>query len=366
MRKRVLFIWFKKPTGILEGGGLANQRNYQMASAVLGADNVDSYYIHAEHQTHPLWNKLRSALLTPFNYWNGLTPGKVKEILRIAPRYDFIFINTTVYGLLAKKLKAAGYKGTVIAHFHNVESIYYEANLPRRMPLRRLLLKCVWHNDAYACQYADKVVCLNERDSRKLQEIYGRKADFITPIAIADKAPRTQDAPAAQTSAKPVCLFLGSDIAANVEGILWFVHNVLPAVSIDLRIVGKGMGKVQSQHPELQKLEVVDSPADLTPYFLQADFMLLPIFSGSGMKVKTCESLMYGKNIIGTDEAFEGYAIDAEQVGARCNTAQEFIDALRHYAAHPRPHHNAYSRQLYLSKYSPAATESLYRRIFDA
>lgn len=57
------------------------------------------------------------------------------------------------------------------------------------MPLRRLLLKCVWHNDAYACQYADKVICLNERDSRKLQEIYGRKADFITPIAIADKAP---------------------------------------------------------------------------------------------------------------------------------------------------------------------------------
>lgn len=38
--------------------------------------------------------------------------------------------------------------------------------------------------------------------------------------------------------------------------------------------------------------------------------MVMPIFSGSGMKVKTAEALMYGKFLIGTKEAFEGYEID--------------------------------------------------------
>ncbi len=39
------------------------------------------------------------------------------------------------------------------------------------------------------------------------------------------------------------------------------------------------------------------------------DYIISPIFVGGGMKVKTCEALMYGKNIIGTSESFEGYDI---------------------------------------------------------
>jgi len=35
--------------------------------------------------------------------------------------------------------------------------------------------------------------------------------------------------------------------------------------------------------------------------------VILPIISGSGMKTKTAEALMYGKSIIGIKEAFEGY-----------------------------------------------------------
>ena len=47
--------------------------------------------------------------------------------------------------------------------------------------------------------------------------------------------------------------------------------------------------------------------------------MLFPIFEGSGMKLKTCEALMFGKNIIGTPEAFAGYDIDDyTNVGACC------------------------------------------------
>jgi hypothetical protein len=36
------------------------------------------------------------------------------------------------------------------------------------------------------------------------------------------------------------------------------------------------------------------------------------------MKVKTCESLMFGKNIFATTEAFEGYELDYDKVGALC------------------------------------------------
>lgn len=80
--------------------------------------------------------------------------------------------------------------------------------------------------------------------------------------------------------------------------------------------------------------------------------MVLPIFKGSGMKVKTCESLMYGKNIIATDEALEGYELDYSRMGGKCNTAQEFIDTIKSFTDSPRPRFNAYSRNTFLEKYS--------------
>lgn len=43
------------------------------------------------------------------------------------------------------------------------------------------------------------------------------------------------------------------------------------------------------------------------------------------MKTKTAEALMYGKTIIGTKEAFEGYVLD-EKAMKLCSNAQEFID----------------------------------------
>ena len=74
-------------------------------------------------------------------------------------------------------------------------------------------------------------------------------------------------------------------------------------------------------------IEIYSNVPDLNPFFDDADFVVLPILSGSGMKVKTAESLMNGKFIIGTDEAFRGYDI-TEKVGVICNSAQEFIVAI--------------------------------------
>ena len=60
--------------------------------------------------------------------------------------------------------------------------------------------------------------------------------------------------------------------------------------------------------------------------------VIMPIFLGSGMKVKTTEALMYGKAIIATDEALTGYSIDGIDGIYKCNSAEEFIDAINNVA----------------------------------
>ena len=87
----------------------------------------------------------------------------------------------------------------------------------------------------------------------------------------------------------------------------------------------------------------------------------MPIFSGSGMKVKTAEALMYGKFLIGTKEAFEGYEID-EKIGILCNNANDFIKNINKYSQQNLIY-NAPSRTLFIDKYSSDATQELFNSL---
>ena len=204
---------------------------------------------------------------------------------------------------------------------------------------------------------------LNGRDKAELKERYQREADVLIPVALKDQLSSTVDT-AIKTSKRPVCLTVGAYFAPNNEGILWFVKNVLPHVNVDYKIVGKGMAKLKEENPEvLREIPVISDAPSLAPYFEEADMMILPIFAGSGMKVKTCESLMYGKNILATNEALEGYAIEEGVSAWRCNTAEEFIHCINNFAQHPRSRFNQDARKCYLEKYSIQAVEELFSSI---
>ena len=55
------------------------------------------------------------------------------------------------------------------------------------------------------------------------------------------------------------------------------------------------------------KIHLYSNVPDLSVFYQNAELMVMPIFSGSGMNVNTALSLMYVKFLIGTIDAFEGY-----------------------------------------------------------
>ncbi|MBP5496650.1 MAG: glycosyltransferase family 4 protein [Bacteroidales bacterium] len=358
---KILFIRYKKSKNILEGGEQGSQKNYNVLSQLVGEDNITTYYIHDENLKKSVVDYAKGALFFPFNYYFGLTPKRVNEIVHLAQSYDVVFIDRSVFGIVAKRLKETGYKGRIISFFHNVEVPYFEAKLGNK-PGKSILLKCIDHNDRYACQYSDKTIALNPRDDDELFARYGKRADVLIPVAFKDKYQREQYSEET-TGAQPLCLFLGAYFPPNNEGIVWFVQNVLPHVNIRMKVVGKGMARLKAEEPLLKDIEVISDAPELLPYFEKADIMVLPIFKGSGMKVKTCESLMYGKNIIATDEAFEGYEVDYDRVGGKCNTAEAFIARIKDFETTPRPRFNAYSRQMFLEKYSEEAVVEKFREV---
>lgn len=356
----ILFIWYKRSRGILEGGGQATKRNFELLRSIVGSDHIGSYYVHDEYTHKTLWSYIRGVFFFLFHYYYGLTPRRVRKIVRMSQSYDYVFIDRSLFGIIAKRLKQNGYKGQIIVYFHNVEAIYFDAKLPH-IPGRGIIIRTADLNDRYSCQYADKIIALNERDAQVIEQRYNRRADLLIPVTLSDRMTCTPTTEPTRT--RPQCLFYGAYFTPNNQGILWFVEKVLPHTNIELRIVGKGMAKLKAESPLLQHIEVISDAPDLMPYIEQADIIVLPIFSGSGMKVKTCEALMYGKNIVGTQEAFEGYTADYNRIGGLCNTAEEFIACLNNFAAHPIPRFNTYARQIYLNHYSYQAVQNLFRTL---
>ena len=102
-------------------------------------------------------------------------------------------------------------------------------------------------------------------------------------------------------------------------------------------VVGHGMDALASElagHPNRRLIGPVN---DVAPWYCGAHVALAPILDGSGMKTKVAEALMFGKRVIGTAEAFAGYAQDVVAAGWLCRDADSFVRALDEAARAPHP-----------------------------
>lgn len=353
---------YQKLGVIPDGGDQCNIRNIELTKDICGAENVDFYYIN-KGDTNKFIDAISFYKNIFNNFYRGITYNKIQEIIKLSRNFECIFLCSSLFGAIGKALKDSGYKGKIITQFHNVEYNYYNVVFPKLLPLRNRVLKCIYTNERMSAEYSDVTLALNERDGSLIEHNFNIKISHYDPITLADKLD-IRFVNEELTRKKPICAFIGSNFPPNAEGVLWFTKNVLPHVNIDFIVVGRNMDVLKKENDILKNIEVKSNVPDLSDYFFMADFIVSPIFSGSGMKVKTCEGLMYGKNILGTNEAFEGYSLDYSKVGGLCNTATEYIDTINNYIANPIRRFNEYSRNVYVSRYSNQTIRNTFNNIY--
>lgn len=339
------------------GGSICTNRNYLSFCQILGDKNVYPFNLTAGLD-ETFFSKIPKWINYFKGYSRGLTSYNIQRLIDLSEHYKIIFIDSSEYGVLNYYLKKKRPNVTIITFFHNVEYKIRLQNL-KINPLTFWKFLILYYNEKKAIQYSDKIVVLNERDKKELRYLY-HKIKFnkiqIIPISLVDTTSYHINSLTPSTASKiPTLLFVGHYWYANIHGIRWFVNNVLDSVNVKLKIIGNGMEDLSKEfsHP---KIELSGYVTDLFTTIQDADYILVPIFKGSGMKVKTCEALMHGKNIIGTDEAFEGYKIDGQKVGAICNNKDEFIIAINKLVSSNINKFNNYNRNLFLEKYSFEAT----------
>lgn len=357
----ILFVLFQELGVVPDGGDQCNKRNIDLVNDICGKDNVEFFYIRKKLKT-TIRESLNFLFYLSRGFYRGITPKIIDSIYEKSQNKNVVFLSSSLFGSIAKGLRERGYQGRIITQFHNVETAYYSVVITERLPLKKKIIRCISRNEVWASMYSDSILALNQRDATEINKLASHNVDYIIPITLEDKFDlRIQNKEFTQS--KPLVTFIGSNFPPNADGVLWFVRNVLPYVNINFLVVGKDMDKLKKENAELRNIEVLSNVPDIKKYFLEADVIVCPIFSGSGMKVKTCEALMFGKNILGSTEAFEGYELDYDKAGRKADSAQEYIDYLNGISEKPIPRFNDYSRNVYVTKYSNEVAKDIFKKI---
>lgn len=354
---KILFLTTNNISDI-NGGGRASARNVECLEEIYGKGTVEIQQI-TESGRRTL--KQRAASFLRKLLFLRLYPSF--KSLGISPlQYDVVFVDGSSFGSHIHSLKRKAFTGKTIAFFHNCNADYKAMFVSGKRSFGAwLYMKAIRYNEEMTLREADACVFINERDMERCIDIYGIKPKSGKVITMTMKDAYREVAIEDKEDRRPLYTVLGSYFKPNVDGIKWFVKNVLPYVDIRLRIVGKDMHLLQDEI-DSSGIEIFSNVSDLSPFMAESDYMLYPIFEGSGMKIKTCEALMWGKNIVGTPEAFSGYGItDYSKIGACCETAKEFIEAIQTLSM---PKFNAYSRRLYKDCFSHEKAVEQYRQLF--
>jgi glycosyltransferase involved in cell wall biosynthesis len=286
-------------------------------------DNVAVFFNDRSKIIFPVINTFQARLM----YTKKIEDRVLEHISQL--NCDMIFIEISKSGFLQKRLP---HNIKQILFMQNIEIDYLVNRIPSD-PLRIFQYFIVKRNEALAVKNADAIISLSTRDGEQLKKRYKRSADLILPITMDDSFVKTDREEDSSTS-KLKLLFVGSLFAPNEHGVTWLVDKVMPHVNAELSIAGLDFEKL-TERLSRSNVNVIGTVDDLSVYYNNAHAIVSPILFGAGMKVKIAEALMYGKPVFATDEALEGYDVEGLANVYRCNTAQEFIEAINTYIDNP-------------------------------
>lgn len=314
-------IFISRSVSAVDGGGRLTERNRKFVDSI-GFSGGTSFF---EVPVDGYYKKLINSILgRPYGFCRSLA-GRLKSMLRDGD-VECVFIEHSLLAGYARYIKRWSPNVRVFIFYQNVEFNYYLDKSRVESIFNVVMLLLAWRNERIARIFGDHHVVLTKRDGMELKRLYGIDRAKVIPISLPDLSGTVCSE---VLGASGYHLYVGSNFFANIEGLCWYIENVLPCMQTKLVVVGKGMEFLRSKYPDAQGLEVLGYVENLTDIYRAADFFVNPVFAGSGMKTKTVEAFQHGKTVLGCKEAFVGFDINFSggETAFLCDTAEQFCSA---------------------------------------
>jgi glycosyltransferase involved in cell wall biosynthesis len=191
--------------------------------------------------------------------------------------------------------------------------------------------------EADTVQRCDWTLVVTQADLEALREASGIDGSVLEKFVVMPIAVDTRRLKPIERNpeAQHVLTFGTLHYAPNAEGIRWFLRQVWPEVlarlpGATLTIAGANppedflrYAKKQSKH-----VRVTGFVEDLEPYIAQASVMVVPVLSGSGMRVRILEALSRAMPVVSTTIGAEGIEVRHGEHLLVADEPIEFAEAL--------------------------------------
>jgi hypothetical protein len=225
-------------------------------------------------------------------------------------------------------------KALCVLRAHNVEcdiwkTLYENESNPLKRAYLHMLYTRLKKFEQSTLNDFDLVVPITEYDKNRLSELGCTVPQFVSPTGanVAGMIPCT--IPDYPTSV----YHLGSmEWMPNREAMEWFLKHVWPAIysthpQTTFYLAGRGMPN-SFLDINIAGVQVDGEVADAETYVTDKHIMVVPLFAGSGMRIKIIEAMARGKVIIATPLGAQGIPGVSGKHFLLCNTAEEFTTAI--------------------------------------
>lgn len=259
---------------------------------------------------------------------------KLEHILR-HENFDIIHLESiyvTPYLDVIRKYS----KAKVVIRMHNIEHQIWErladneSNLMMKM-VYRMNKKQLEHVENTILKKMDGYMTISDPDFQYFQKTAPAVPGVVIPFGIDMENYELEDDYIA--SDKPSLCHIGSmNWSPNMEGIEWFLDEVWPQIheahpELQFTVAGHGTPDklLQRQDPNVQFVGAVPSANE---FMLDHDMMIVPLLSGSGIRVKIVEAMALGRVVITTSVGAEGLDVENGKHLFIADTPEEFLSVI--------------------------------------
>lgn len=296
------------------------------------ATSVESVFIDTSIKPiHALVNLFGSSSYNIDRFYSKDFEVKLRGILEKS-EYDIIHLESvfcTPYLDVLRENSSA----KVVVRTHNVEFKIWELLAKNELnPVKKwylgILAKRLKNYEVSVLKKVDGILAITQEDEQNFNVLGIETLSEVIPIGIDVKKIET-----AQLDDSLSLYHLGAmDWAPNVEGVEWFLDRVWPVVSNEIpeataHFAGRKMPASLLSRSN-GNLKIEGEVEDASKFISGKNIAVIPVLSGSGMRVKIIEALAHGKVVITTSLGATGINYTEGVNLLIANTPKEFAKKL--------------------------------------
>jgi len=354
---KILFVCSKPPYPPVDGGAIAT---YRLVSGLanLGHDitilsmNTLKHWVNYEKFPDEIkksydWNLVRiDTKIRPFKVFANLILSKLPYNLERFISIEFanelkLLIQKKEYDIIhfeglfaAFYIEVAKYlsKAQIAFRPHNVEHEIWErkANHHRNVFVKKylnLISKRLRHFEYKIINQYDLLIPITERDAKTFQKHGNHKPHIVLKAGFDfSELKKLQNIKVEH----PSVFFIGAlDWQPNIDGVMWFLKECWPeikkcAANTKMYIAGRNADEEIRNFLNHLHVNFLGEIPNAYEFIASKSIMIVPLFSGGGMRVKIVEGMALGKAIVSTKIGAEGIGAGEKEISI-ANGREEFI-----------------------------------------